>query len=564
MGLGGEKMKTYSMKSIVCVFLLLFAVVLPEMRGRVKIENGNVVADNGSPLRGTPFFQDFFDMDHFKNNKQEYRDYLETVVKTYHMNAIRISPWIGDWENLNVGSQYYDYNKDKAIDFVDTVVDWCEELGVYAILNMHTRYGTEPKINKTKDFWNVFAPRYKNKTHVVYEVINEPNTENMDSSEQKIENNMDEIYHHVRSKAPYTHLILWTPANASFISIEELESSSSGANTINYDNASFGFHVYEWTIGKTKEWDHAEQIRNAGFPVICTEFFSLESADYVPIDYEHVMDNIRQAEGKGMSWFNWAPTGQYKNNNKTGWTPSAINFSQQFFDELNNWNISDWPEDTGGDSGAATKIDISSVNVPTSLTRGQTVSVTVQYETTANREIAIALEDRNDGYQWYGSARTSISAGSKGTKTLNFTVSSSAPQHGNYQIQTLIVPSGAWWSQREAKFTVQPVTITGSSSGVGFNYVPGSFSSSGSSGTVYIDFNTGGGSKDIVVSVFDGNWNWKGEAKQTKSGTGTAGFNVPYNGNINTGKCWLKVEMRPVGGSWQQAEDEHYREVNVN
>lgn len=321
------------------------------MRGRVKIQGGNVVADNGTPLRGAPFFLSIWDIPDMRDNEATFKAYFEDVVNSYHMNVVRISPWIGDWTYMVKGQDHYENHKTDYLYMMDKAVQWAEDMGIYAIINMHIQFGTAANVQKTKDWWDVVAPRYKNKTHVVFELLNEPNLNDYDTSKAYAENTMDEIYHHVRGLAPNTHLILWSPNNARKISLSELRSSSTGANTIDYGNASFGFHVYEWNLNKPVEWDHAEDIRDAGFPVICTEFYSFENANYVPLDYDHMMDNIAFAEQKDMSWMQWGPTFQYRNQDKSGWTHNALKFSQTYLNELNNWGISHWPKDTGNNGG---------------------------------------------------------------------------------------------------------------------------------------------------------------------------------------------------------------------
>lgn len=330
---------------------LLTADIFAQMRGRVQINNGHVVADNGKTLRGAPFFLSIWDVPDMRDNEATYKAYFEDVVNDYHMNVVRIAPWLGDWTYMVKGEPYYENHKTDYLYMMDKVVDWAEDMGIYAVVTMCTGFGTAPEIGKSKDWWDAVAPRYKNKTHVIFEVVNEPNLNDYDTSKAYAEETMDDIYHHVRSLAPNTHLILWSPNNATKISISELQSSSTGANTIDYDNASFGFHVYEWVLGNPIEWNHAESIRQAGFPVICTEFFSFTDANYIPLDYDFMMDNIGFAEERGMSWMQWGPMFHYRNSDKPGWTHNAIKFSQTYLNELANHGISHWAKDTGGDSG---------------------------------------------------------------------------------------------------------------------------------------------------------------------------------------------------------------------
>lgn len=327
-----------SMRMIIAMFCLIFSLQLSAaQRGRVQIVNNNVVTDTNEPIRACPFFLDLFDVPDMQANETLYRNYFKTLSETYNMNAIRICPWIGDW-TYDVKNN--SHHNEMFVYMIDKVVDWCEEDGIYAIVDLHIEFGTTVDLQNVKDFWSVFAPRYKDKTHVVFEALNEPD---VTTAIQQMGN----VYTYIRNQAPNTHIILWSPNNATKITLNNIQSVSS----IDYSNASFGFHVYEWYVDKPVEWEHAKSIRDAGYPVICTEFFSITNANYMPIDYDHLVDNIDYAEQYGMSWMQWGPFAQYRNNNKSGWTHNSIKFSQTYLDELAQGGVAHWEIDNGTTTG---------------------------------------------------------------------------------------------------------------------------------------------------------------------------------------------------------------------
>jgi len=244
-----------SMRLCILLSFFLFQMSHAEMRGRVQMANGNVVSDTGQPLR-------------------------------------------------------YEGHKTDILYLIDKVVQWAEEDGIYAIVNLHTRFGTTTELNRMKDFWEVMAPRYKDKTHVVYELTNEPKTQfwtdtdfgdrgdrETNDSNLLIDAVMADLYTYVRGLAPETHLILWSPNNPSALTVDRINAASDG---IDYSNASVGFHIYEYTLGKAQQWDLAQEYRDAGYPTILTEFYSLSAADHYPIDYAHLITNIKTAESRGI------------------------------------------------------------------------------------------------------------------------------------------------------------------------------------------------------------------------------------------------------------------------
>ena len=298
-------------------------------RPRVRTRQGNVVADDGTRLRGTAFFLDLFDTEDFRAHREEYRETFRKVSRDYHLNCVRICPWIGTWDYDVGGNRHH---RESFVDMVDAVVDWCGEDDIHAVVNLHTKFGTEVDPAKAKAFWDVFAPRYADRTHVAYELINEP-------EESSSLANMAELYRHVRGIAPDTHLILFSPNNASKITLDELKAASVG---IDYANASFGWHCYEWYADKPVEWRHAFALRRAGVPVICTEFFSLDRADNMPIDWEHLIGNIRFAEKGKFSWMQWGPFAQRRNTNKPGWDEAAVGFRERYREEIERAGVAWW------------------------------------------------------------------------------------------------------------------------------------------------------------------------------------------------------------------------------
>jgi hypothetical protein len=67
---------------------------------------------------------------------------------------------------------------------IDNIVTWCETLGIYVIIDWNVLEHGDPNYYLTSqgaatgvaiDFWKEMATKYKDKTHVIYEIANEPN-----------------------------------------------------------------------------------------------------------------------------------------------------------------------------------------------------------------------------------------------------------------------------------------------------------------------------------------------------------------------------------------------------
>ncbi len=433
------------MKLLLCALLLqlgagdlLRAADSPNIRGRVRIVDGNVVTDRDEPLRGAPFFMSVWDINDMRDNEALYHDYFNEVVADYGgINVVRIAPWIGNWEYDVPGNSWH---TSQYAFMVEKVVQWAEEAGVYVIINLHMRFGTNVDPVKVKAFWDTFAPLYKDKTHVIFEILNEPDVPSVKAE-------MAGLYRHVRSLAPDTHIINWSLASPlENFSVADL-AATSGPNAIEYDNASVGFHSYPWEIGNGTRWDAGKAFRDAGFPIICTEFHSLTNADYLPIDYAYLADGILQGEQRGISWIQWAPRFNYRGVNLPETTHEATKFSQAYVDALAGVGIS------VPFTGAVIYQDALHQVTHPSFIAGESHTISVPYSATQSRDILVALEDVANNYLWVAYNQKTVAAGTGTVQIpLNLKVGISAP--GNYRLKVVLIPvSGTLNQQFDSSIT---------------------------------------------------------------------------------------------------------------
>jgi hypothetical protein len=183
---------------------------------------------------------------------------------------------------------------------MDKVVDLASAEGLYVMINYHDVGGYElPYVTK---FWDLVAPRYRDRTHVLYELVNEPvKWFPRDYTDQHLQD-FQALYARVRSLAPDTHLVLLTFANtAAYDKVsmravaERLTETGSG---IDWGNASVGFHPYQ----TTKKSGHIADLA-ARFPAINTEQNLPNNEGCVPMDGEEY--GVQTMERLGLSWFHW-------------------------------------------------------------------------------------------------------------------------------------------------------------------------------------------------------------------------------------------------------------------
>ncbi|MCJ7832386.1 MAG: glycoside hydrolase family 5 protein, partial [Actinobacteria bacterium] len=192
-------------------------------RGRVQLANGTLVTDRGTPLRGA-----YWAVDHrgLLPDREALADLRDLGLNALHLYG----EMYGD--GLPAGAY---------LDQIDTVVQWCGELGLYCVLTIgNGATGLSFNYEFATDFWNIYAPRYKDKTWVVYEIYNEPEYLGAPSSDDTIQLNQD-MYDLIRGHAPDTHILFFsysglTNADAVLQDVQRLD--------VDWSNASVAWHGY--------------------------------------------------------------------------------------------------------------------------------------------------------------------------------------------------------------------------------------------------------------------------------------------------------------------------------
>ncbi len=383
-----------SATALVVAALLSGATSAEAAQARVKIQDGNVVLADGTPMRAAPFFMGIFNTWHMRENETLYRDYFRSVSRDYGMNAVRICPWVGNWDYDIKNNAHH---QGEYLYMIDKCVQWAAEDNIIAVVNQHTQYNTVLTAAKAKEFWDVCGARYKDQTHVVYEAVNEPNV-------VSAKTHMTQIYSDLRAMAPDTHIILWSLAEVGVNNNDFVLQDLRNASGITYSNASFGFHIYDWQLGDNRRWERAKSYRDAGYPVICTELMSFQDADNLPIYYPYLVDNIGRARQYGMSWMQWAPRFNYAGLDQYGTNHlqhADIAFTQTYKDELLAKGINFW---------SSTAVDdLTGITAPASVATGSgTARVSVNLTTAGSgRHVWAGIYDKDWVQKGGGSADVS-------------------------------------------------------------------------------------------------------------------------------------------------------------
>lgn len=196
-------------------------LTIPLERGRVKVVDGKLVTDVGTPLRGMLLPIDTgWDLADFA--------FLHELATTTGLNAVHIY-----LENSDVVTGA---NRSAA----DALVALAAHEGLYVVIG----YGTGINLGtfdaaKLKAFWTYYAGRYAGWTNVVYEIQNDPQknvcTALLNDTTLAMEAQM---YTLIRSKAPDTHILMFSTTN--IVQPSVLTAAVKGVgSTVDWANASF-------------------------------------------------------------------------------------------------------------------------------------------------------------------------------------------------------------------------------------------------------------------------------------------------------------------------------------
>ena len=195
-----------------------------------------------------------------------------------------------------------------AVAEVDKFVQMTRDLGLYLVITIGNGANNGNHNRQwAAGFWNYYAPRYKNETHVLYEIHNEPvawgppyvtGTTPAGAMDMEVE-----AYNIIRQHAPATPVLLFTYAvfgeaggtAAALTDIHEFNQRVFGNPNAVWANEAVGFHGYAGWKGTSQA---VAGLLAAGYPCMMTEFIGLDWGSGEGQDIELTSE----LERMGVSW----------------------------------------------------------------------------------------------------------------------------------------------------------------------------------------------------------------------------------------------------------------------
>jgi Cellulase (glycosyl hydrolase family 5) len=182
-------------------------------------------------------------------------------------NTVRVMAFLGSWPK---SPQVMDL--ETLLPRLDGMVDLAASEGLYLLIDNHSECCGNQDVANNTAFWKAVAPRYKDHTHVFYELKNEPWQYNGLPEYERT------MYGVLRPLAPETHIILWTIEN--LIHVDDPLALIRSFPEVDYTNASVGFHPYATYRRRHRLWGREPRTRQllklietlkSAYPVVMTE-----------------------------------------------------------------------------------------------------------------------------------------------------------------------------------------------------------------------------------------------------------------------------------------------------
>lgn len=305
--------------------------------------NGNIVQLRGISTHGISWFPQCYN-----------ESAVDALVDDWGINVLRIASYA---EN-QVANKDWGWRKE----FIDTLVNLCEKKGIYCIIDWHIlRQGTGDPwflIDEAKEFFEYMSKKYAGKAHVMYEICNEPNTQDdaVYSSWARIKSYAQEIIDVIVQNDPSSIIIVGTPEWSQRV-------LPAAYSPLDYPNAMYALHFYavsSWHKDELRE--KATMAVEKNLPIFVSEFGTCGDGGSGDINVEETVKWLKLMNDNNISWVNW----NFADKAETSCLLKPNSCEEQNWDNYTEsgciikWALSD-PELNGADSVLQVDADLKKI-----------------------------------------------------------------------------------------------------------------------------------------------------------------------------------------------------------
>jgi hypothetical protein len=246
-----------------------------------KIEDykGNVVQLKGLSSHSVIDFAEVVTYENLKKLKEE-----------WGINCFRIAMYTDP--NVNGYILTKDQNKENAI----KIIDMCEQLGIYAVMDWHTLNDGNPQTYQTEaiEFFNEISEKYKENPFLIYEICNEPNN---CTWIENVKPYAEELIKTIRNNSPKAMIWVGVPGWGKNI-------ADAKESPIEAENVAYTFHFYAGSMADDYR-KSVEKCLDANLPVVVSECGITDLSGNGEIYKEEFAKWVDYLNSHKISWLFW-------------------------------------------------------------------------------------------------------------------------------------------------------------------------------------------------------------------------------------------------------------------
>jgi endoglucanase len=255
--------------------------------GNLRVEGAKIVNQHGKEVQlrgvsthGLQWFGELYT-----------REMLEHLKSEMNIDVFRIALYV------EPGSDGYIKNpelKQKVFE----LVDWCQELDIYAIIDWHILNEQTPQKYKAEalEFFAEASERYAEAENVIYEICNEPNSDA--AWEEDVRPYAEEVIVKIREHNPKALVIVGTPDWS-----KDLRSVA--RNPLEFENVAYALHFYAGSHNKLLR-DEIDAFREKGLAVFVSECGATDATGDGKL-YDEAFGRWKEyLDANKISWVYWS------------------------------------------------------------------------------------------------------------------------------------------------------------------------------------------------------------------------------------------------------------------
>lgn len=240
----------------ISLFFMLVISVTMASRGRPSINSARstFVSDRGTPLRGPRWSVD-------SKGALPHRSNV-TQIKYQGGNVLHV--YGESFADSKLVPGHYAHQ-------IETLVNWTREDDLYMVLTIgNSNKNGEFNYTYTMGFWDIYAARFADETHVIYEIQNEPHKWSAPYPKDALKMERD-AYVTIRKNAPETPVLFFSYSQLK--NITHILSDIKGVGNVDWSNAGIAFHGYGYGDGDDIK-NTLKKVIDHDYACVQTEFAS--------------------------------------------------------------------------------------------------------------------------------------------------------------------------------------------------------------------------------------------------------------------------------------------------